>query len=30
MTRYVLGVLAYLGPTFALGYLWHLVLFQSY
>jgi hypothetical protein len=30
MTRYMLAVLAYLVPTFALGFLWHLVLFQSY
>lgn len=30
MKRYVLPVLAYLVPTFTLGYVWHLVLFQSY
>lgn len=30
MNRYVLAVLAYLVPTFTLGYVWHLVLFQSY
>ena len=30
MTRYVLAVLAYLVPTFALGFVWHLVLFDSY
>jgi hypothetical protein len=30
MTRYALGVLAYLVPTFALGFVWHLVLFRSY
>jgi hypothetical protein len=30
MTRYVVSVLAYLVPTFTLGYVWHLVLFQSY
>lgn len=30
MTRYLLAVLAYLVPTFALGFVWHLVLFQSY
>jgi hypothetical protein len=30
MKRYVLPVLAYLVPTFSLGYVWHLVLFQSY
>jgi hypothetical protein len=27
---YVLAILAYLVPTFALGFIWHLVLFQSY
>jgi len=26
--RFVFGVLAYLVPTFALGFIWHLVLFQ--
>ena len=30
MKRYVLAVLAYLLPTFVLGFVWHLVLFQSY
>jgi hypothetical protein len=30
MMRYVRGVLAYLVPTFALGFVWHLVVFQSY
>jgi hypothetical protein len=30
MMRYVPAVLAYLVPTFALGFVWHLVLFQSY
>jgi hypothetical protein len=30
MKRYVVSVLAYLVPTFTLGYVWHLVLFQSY
>ena len=30
MKRYVFGVLAYLVPTFALGFVWHLVLFESY
>jgi hypothetical protein len=30
MKRYVVSVLAYLVPTFTLGYAWHLVLFQSY
>src|SRR6516162_2030133 len=28
--RYIFPVLAYLVPTFALGFVWHLVLFQSY
>ena len=28
MTRFFLGVLAYLAPTFALGFVWHLVLFE--
>jgi hypothetical protein len=30
MKRYALAVLAYLVPTFALGFVWHLVLFRSY
>lgn len=30
MRRYVFAVLAYLVPTFALGFGWHLVLFASY
>jgi len=30
MKRYVLAVLAYLVPTFTLGYVWHLVRVQSY
>ena len=30
MKRYVFGILAYLVPTFALGFVWHLVLFESY
>lgn len=30
MTRYVLAMLAYVVPTFALGFVWHLVLFESY
>jgi hypothetical protein len=30
MKRYIFPVLAYLVPTFALGFVWHLVLFQSY
>lgn len=29
-TRFGLGVLAYLVPTFALGFVWHLVLFHDY
>ena len=29
MTRFVLGVLAYVVPTFALGFVWHLVLFEK-
>ena len=28
--RYTLAVLAYLVPTFALGFVWHLVLFDGY
>jgi hypothetical protein len=28
--RHVLSVLAYLLPTFALGFVWHLVLFKGY
>jgi len=28
--RYGLAVLAYLVPTFALGFVWHLVLFEKY
>ena len=28
--RFGLGVLAYLGPTFALGFIWHLMLFHGY
>ena len=28
--RYILGILAYLAPTFALGFIWHLVLFKDY
>jgi hypothetical protein len=28
--RYALGILAYLLPTFALGFVWHLVLFKDY
>jgi hypothetical protein len=30
MKRYVVPALAYLVPTFILGYAWHLVLFTSY
>jgi hypothetical protein len=30
MKRYMISVLAYLVPTFTLGYVWHLVLFESY
>jgi hypothetical protein len=30
MTRFMLAVLAYLVPTFALGFIWHLVLFERY
>lgn len=30
MMRFILGVLAYLVPTFALGFVWHLVLFEHY
>jgi hypothetical protein len=29
MKRFTLGVLAYLVPTFALGFVWHLVLFDG-
>lgn len=28
--RFLLAVLAYILPTFPLGYVWHLVLFQDY
>jgi hypothetical protein len=28
--RYAFGVLAYLVPTFLLGFVWHLVLFKDY
>ena len=28
--RRILGILAYLVPTFALGFIWHLVLFKEY
>jgi hypothetical protein len=30
MMRFILGVLAYVVPTFALGFVWHLVLFERY
>jgi hypothetical protein len=30
MTRFVLAILAYLVPTFALGFVWHLILFEQY
>jgi hypothetical protein len=30
MMRFLLGVLAYLVPTFALGFVWHLILFEQY
>ena len=30
MMRFVLGVLAYLVPTFTLGFVWHLILFEHY
>ena len=30
MKSFVIGVLAYLIPTFALGFVWHLVLFEDY
>ena len=30
MKRYIALMLAYLVPTFALGFVWHLVLFESY
>ena len=29
-TRFALGVLAYLVPAFALGFVWHLTLFKDY
>jgi ABC-type sugar transport system permease subunit len=29
-TRFGLGVLAYLVPTFALGFVWHLIFFKDY
>jgi hypothetical protein len=30
MTRFTVGVLAYIVPTFALGFVWHLIAFKSY
>lgn len=30
MMHFMLAVLAYLVPTFVLGFVWHLVLFESY
>jgi hypothetical protein len=30
MMRFFLGVLAYIVPTFALGFVWHLILFERY
>jgi hypothetical protein len=30
MTRYIPAMLAYVVPTFTLGFVWHLVLFGSY
>ena len=30
MKRFGFGVLAYLVPTFALGFVWHLILFKEY
>jgi hypothetical protein len=30
MTRFLFGVLAYVVPTFALGFVWHLILFEHY
>src|SRR5262245_27608034 len=30
MTRFGLAVLAYVVPTFVLGFIWHLVLFDDY
>jgi hypothetical protein len=30
MTRFAFAVLAYLIPTFALGFVWHLVLFEDF
>jgi hypothetical protein len=30
MMRFFLAVLAYVVPTFALGFVWHLILFEHY
>ena len=30
MMRFALGAIAYLVPTFALGFIWHLILFEDY
>ena len=30
MIRFFLGILAYVVPTFALGFVWHLILFDHY
>lgn len=30
MNKIILGMLAYLVPTFALGFVWHLVIFKRY
>jgi hypothetical protein len=30
MMRFLFGILAYVVPTFALGFVWHLVLFEDY
>ncbi len=30
MMRFIFGVLAYVVPTFALGFVWHLILFEHY
>ena len=30
MMRFILGVLAYVVPTFALGFVWHLILFEGH
>jgi hypothetical protein len=30
MMRFAIGILAYVIPTFALGFVWHLILFKNY